>query len=129
MLFIMMTKDSIGQNLKNHQWKNRVLLVLSNSESNRAFKKQMLQFTDVEALKERKLLVYQIFPDNYLLGKKREKSTLFFEQFMKDKETFRVVLIGLDGGIKYSQTEVLSRDKLFDIIDSMPMRQAEIRRN
>ena len=89
----------------------------------------MLQFTDVEALKERKLLVYQIFPDNYLLGKKREKSTLFFEQFMKDKETFRVVLIGLDGGIKYSQTEVLSRDKLFDIIDSMPMRQAEIRRN
>jgi len=36
-------------------------------------------------------------------------------------------LIGLDGGVKLKETEVLKKEDLFSIIDSMPMRLREIR--
>lgn len=48
---------------------------------------------------------------------------------MVKKSDFRVLLIGLDGGKKLDQTKMLSVKKLFNIIDSMPMRQAEIQKN
>ena len=47
---------------------------------------------------------------------------------MVKKSDFRVLLIGLDGGKKLDQTKMLSVKKLFNIIDSMPMRQAEIQK-
>ena len=50
-------------------------------------------------------------------------------RYKAEKSDFRVILIGLDGGEKLEQTEVLSAEKLFNTIDSMPMRQAEIRKN
>ena len=39
------------------------------------------------------------------------------------------MLIGLDGGIKLEQIQILSAEKLFAIIDGMPMRKREIRKN
>ena len=42
---------------------------------------------------------------------------------------FEVILIGLDGGEKLRQTKVLETDKLFAIIDGMPMRRSEIIKN
>ena len=41
--------------------------------------------------------------------------------------TFEVVLIGLDGGIKLRQTKLVSLDKLFTLIDGMPMRRNELK--
>ena len=38
---------------------------------------------------------------------------------------FEIVLIGKDGGEKLRQGQVLSSEKLFGLIDAMPMRQAE----
>ncbi|MBT8185067.1 MAG: DUF4174 domain-containing protein, partial [Eudoraea sp.] len=35
---------------------------------------------------------------------------------------------GLDGGIKYRKTALLTMEELFSIIDSMPMRRAEMRK-
>lgn len=45
------------------------------------------------------------------------------------KSDFEVILIGLDGGVKLRQTEALETKKLFDLINSVPMRQAEMRKN
>ena len=50
-----------------------------------------------------------------------------FKKFKKTKNGFEIILIGLDGGIKLRQNELLSTRKLFELIDGMPMRQAEIR--
>ena len=38
-----------------------------------------------------------------------------------------MILIGLDGGVKLRQTEMISLDKLFTLIDGMPMRRREIK--
>lgn len=41
---------------------------------------------------------------------------------------FRALLIGKDGGVKLTATEPLTAKRLFGEIDSMPMRQQEMRR-
>lgn len=44
-------------------------------------------------------------------------------------ETTALILIGKDGGVKARQTEKSDVQALLDLIDTMPMRQAEIRRS
>ena len=41
---------------------------------------------------------------------------------------FEIVLIGKDGGEKFSSPEPITPDRLFEIIDAMPMRRDEMRR-
>ena len=48
---------------------------------------------------------------------------------LNENENFEVILIGLDGGIKLQQTEILIKKDLFRIIDTMFMRRNEIIRN
>jgi len=52
-----------------------------------------------------------------------------FSSFIPKKDVFTIRLIGLDGGIKLEQNRVLSSEKLFTVIDGMPMRKNEIRKN
>ena len=49
------------------------------------------------------------------------------ERFDVAPDTFRVVLIGKDGGEKLRLDEVPDLDAVFALIDGMPMRRAEIR--
>lgn len=41
---------------------------------------------------------------------------------------FLAVLIGKDGGVKLRETSPVETDRLFNLIDSMPMRQREMKR-
>ena len=41
-------------------------------------------------------------------------------------QSFRILLIGKDGGIKYESNRSVSLIHLFELIDSMPMRQDEM---
>ncbi|MGF1501491.1 MAG: DUF4174 domain-containing protein [Paracoccaceae bacterium] len=43
-------------------------------------------------------------------------------------EGFTVILVGLDGGEKFRETEVVDPDRLNALIDAMPMRRNELRR-
>ncbi|MCF0049134.1 DUF4174 domain-containing protein [Dyadobacter sp. LJ53] len=42
---------------------------------------------------------------------------------------FTFILIGRDGGEKLKSSEVVTPDKLFGLIDAMPMRKQEIKQN
>ncbi|MFT7248844.1 MAG: hypothetical protein ACI97P_001623, partial [Arcticibacterium sp.] len=46
LLSIMIQHTAFGQNLEKHQWKSRVLLILSKNENNNQFKEQIAQFTN-----------------------------------------------------------------------------------
>ena len=41
-------------------------------------------------------------------------------------QSLRILLIGKDGGIKYESSRSVSILRLFELIDSMPMRQDEM---
>ena len=44
----------------------------------------------------------------------------------KNDQSFRILLIGKDGGIKYESNRFVSLIQLFELIDSMPVRQDEM---
>ena len=48
-------------------------------------------------------------------------------RFMVESESFRVILIGKDGSQKLSSGVVVSVDTLSAVVDSMPMRQQELK--
>ena len=130
-LIIMFSKFSAlhAQNLSQHLWKNRIILILSENTS--AFQRQMLAFkTNEKGMNERSLIVYHLKPDAYeqVMPKSDvRKSTNLFEKYKQVNVPCEVILIGLDGSIKLRQKDFLSCEKLFATIDSMPMRSAEIK--
>lgn len=122
-----------AQDLKDHQWKDRLVLVLADNKDKQNFQKQLAELQkDREALKERKLVIYQILPDKFTTGFKPESwknNSELYHKYKTNNQDFQVLLIGLDGSIKLEQSAVLSLKKLFSTIDSMPMRQSEMRQN
>jgi hypothetical protein len=118
-----------AQNLSQHLWKNRVILILS--EDNSAFERQMLAFkANEKGIYERSLIVYHLKSDEYEQVMPKgdvQRSMNLFKKNNQANVSFELILIGLDGGIKLRQKEFLSCEKLFAIIDSMPMRSAEIK--
>lgn len=122
-----------AQNLTEYQWENRLVVMFSQSEKSPAVEKQLKNLEEKsEGLKERKLKIIHSIPGRQRIifpsSSEWQDSELY--STMKQKNTgFEVILIGLDGGVKLRQTEILENQRLFDLIDSMPMRKAEMRRN
>ncbi len=127
-----MSLNTLAQDLSDHQWKNRLVLILTESKSLGVYKDQINELlTDRPDLEERKLVIYSVMPDQYKKGITSQEwvnSKDLYDEYKKAEDEFEVILIGLDGGVKLRQTKLLTNDKLFAIIDGMPMRRAEIRR-
>lgn len=121
---------SFGQNMEKHLWKNRVLLIYIPDEKSQELDKQfeILEKNSRELL-ERKIVIYSFTKKSYKLNFEDtwKKSEEVFSSFKPKKDVFTITLIGLDGGIKLEQNRVLSSEKLFAIIDGMPMRKTEIK--
>lgn len=122
-----------GQDLSKHRWQNRLILLLTDDENNSTFQPQLAEFRkDFTGLNERKLIIYQVMPEEFKTGLNagnKIKSDRLFNDYKKTNSGFEVILLGLDGGIKLRQDELLSLEKLYAIIDAMPMRRREIERS
>lgn len=110
--------------LEDLKWKNRVLLVFS----------QDFDFGRSDELKEEladRKLVYFVFIDDIKSNSKYQFSDSYITQLKKkhnsEPKTSKWVLIGLDGGVKLQEQSELNWEKVFRTIDSMPMRQSEIK--
>lgn len=56
-----------------------------------------------------------------------EKGNELFEAYKVGDVPFMVILVGKDGLEKYRSTKLLGMEKLFAIIDAMPMRKQEMK--
>ena len=122
-----------AQDLDKYQWKNRIILIITENEGSDVLNRQLQVFKDEnKELKERKLKIFQVSPGKYRECFPRKKDWTTAEksiyELKKSNTDYEILLLGLDGGVKSRQTEILETEKLFDLIDSMPMRQAEMRR-
>ncbi len=132
LLCIITTQLSFGQDFSSHIWEDRVLVILTDSPENQTFKKQYERLLlNQDGLKERKLVLYLVTPS----GKNSDlpqlnlvSNTQQYTRHKKFKNNFEIILIGLDGGKKLHQNELLLPQKLFDRIDAMPMRAQELRK-
>ena len=107
----MLSVKSDAQELAQYQWQHRVIILCGDSHSD-SYQKQlnMLSAEELDAkFADRKLIL------------------------IKDSEEhcgddFKIMLYGLDGGVKLSSSTAVKTQEIFDLIDSMPMRRAEIMR-
>ncbi|MDF1697577.1 MAG: DUF4174 domain-containing protein [Saprospiraceae bacterium] len=136
MMCISISTQFMAQHIANHQWKNRVLVVYTLDFGTIEYINQFNEFKDKdEALQDRKLILYEIVKDSIRMvsnHNSRDESPWLplhkkWAQYTNKKDKFQITLIGLDGGIKLKQSNVLKTEELFRIIDSMPMRRAEMR--
>ena len=115
--------------LEPYKWKNRILLVFSPHDSS-DIDKQLAVFSNYqEGMQERDLLVFKIadesihHPDGSRDG--LEAADNLRNKYQVTENQFSVILIGKDGTEKLRQNEVLDAEKLFAVIDAMPMRKQE----
>ncbi len=116
-----------------YQWNNRLVLVFAESSSDSLAGEQLKQFTGEEVkLRDRDMLVFLIQD-----GSAREVLTdcVFFvdetelrDLYSVDQHKSEVLLIGKDGGGKLVRKSMVQANKLYELIDRMPMRRAERRR-
>lgn len=126
-----------AQPMEKHQWKNRIIIIQASDERSPLYKDQLSVFSDSEsAFIERKLVLYEIVGDKYRIRDFQKTDHSGDWQNLKDqpgfltgnKKPFSVFLIGLDGGVKLKKTDILTQKELFGLIDSMPMRRQELRK-
>lgn len=133
-MILLTTVPTLAQNISSHQWKERVLLVLTTDSTSDAFKTQVQQFEDhLPGLEERKLQIYLASPEAY----KNYNATndvwipggSLYTTYKSKDSSIELVLIGLDGGIKLRTYSLTPMEDIFVTIDGMPMRRSEIKRN
>ncbi len=120
--------DCAAQSLTDYRWQNRLVLILAASEDSPFLQDQLNALSgDDPGLQDRKLIVLQLTPTTSRRGLDETKwqpadAALYQTHHRSGEE---VLLIGLDGGVKLRQREILTREKLYAAIDAMPMRRAE----
>lgn len=126
-----------AQDLKEHRWNNRILIVKTMNINSDKFQNQLKEIENSkDDFIERKLVLYKIIDDTYEVIDFQNKeskqsgniSEAFASKFLEENVEFEAILIGLDGGIKLRHNKVLEIENLYNTIDIMPMRRSEINR-
>lgn len=114
------------------QWKNRLLLLFAPNRNHPMFDAlhKSLAARQSEA-SDRDLVILEILESSASSMNNEsidsETARLLREKFDPHQDEFTVILIGKDGGIKLTRKEETKLDDIFALIDSMPMRQDEMR--
>ncbi|MDB9741660.1 DUF4174 domain-containing protein [Akkermansiaceae bacterium] len=112
-----------------HLWKDRVILLFGEKDYSKELSQQK------EEVEDRDLVYYQVnnagvvkTNGDILLTEEEVKamSAKYSKQSKEGKES-SIVLIGKDGGVK-RRWNTLKLEEIFALIDSMPMRQNEMRK-
>ena len=97
----------------------RKILIFGNEEHSSLVQQQLALFNkEAAGIKERDIKITIVSKDDLLNKKYHIKAG-----------SFTVILLGKDGTEKFRTDEILLTQKLFAIIDAMPMRQAEMNKN
>ena len=100
---------------------NRRLLVFAPSAGHEAYARQLQLLEGREpGCQDRDLLTEPFFEDG------SDGSAAARSRFRVEGGAFVAVLVGRDGGEKFRSAEPVPPEKLFDLIDAMPMRRREV---
>lgn len=123
-----------SQNPADYKWQNRAIVVFTDSENSDKFKAQKKELmAGMKGFEDRKLVLLHSTPEKFRKSLPVDSEWMqdagIYDEMLDKEADFEVILIGLDGGVKLRQREILESKHLFSLIDSMPMRQAELRKN
>lgn len=117
--------------LEKYRWEHRLLLVFASDEDSALYRRQqeMLRIAE-HGLTERDMVIVFIIRNAVSTNEGPAPPASagdLRDAYGVSPQEFRVVLIGRDGGVKLRQEEPISAADMFALIDSMPMRQREMR--
>jgi hypothetical protein len=120
--------------LTQYQWQKRLLLVFAPTREEPNFQAlhEPLGARTPE-VDDRDLVVFEVLEagpstvDEDPLDPSAAR--LLRARFRVPNGAFSVILVGKDGGVKLDRQDRTSLDEIFGLIDSMPMRQHEMRRD
>ena len=120
-----MSNYTWSQNLDKHQWKERVIYIVADKENHALLEQQFdLLNRDKQGLVDRNIVVYKCLEGKYTFYNWNDKPKI--NTASNISEGFKIVLVGLDGGEKYSSNTIVESDVIFNLIDAMPMRRQEL---
>jgi hypothetical protein len=126
-------KEALSMDLTKFQWKNRLLFLFAEDASDPFFKNLQGQIMAQKAeVDDRDLIVFEVPAqgparmNNSPLDRKEADSIR--THFAIPSNTFNLILVGKDGGIKLKSEDRVDLSDVFGLIDSMPMRQREMQR-
>lgn len=131
MTMMIFSQFATAQKLKDFKWENRIIVVFAGDPVSDDFSTQVAALeSSLPELSERKLLLLKVNGHRITDQYDNSYNATLHEELRKLKnsgEGFEIVLIGLDGGVKLRKTEVVKQSKIFGLIDTMPMRRAEMK--
>jgi hypothetical protein len=102
------------------RWQKRVIVLFAADEA--MARRQRALLTDAGGITERDLHLIEVIGDR-VSGTSTPAAEL--RRRLKPEGTFTLILIGKDGGVKLRSAAPVAQDRLFDVIDAMPMRATE----
>jgi hypothetical protein len=124
-------KETLSMDLTQFQWKNRLLFLFAEDANDPFFKNLQNQIMAQKAeVDDRDLIIFEL----PVQGPARMGTTPLDQKeadsirthFAIPSNTFSLILVGKDGGIKLKREERVDLSDVFGLIDSMPMRQREM---
>lgn len=121
--------------LESLKWEKRPILLFAKSRSFAQLGKQLDLLRDYRPdLQERDIVVLSTTGNQETsaaigyVSIDRGTARLLRRRFEPDMKGLTVILIGKDGGEKGRWTSVVEPQEIFDLIDSMPMREQEVKK-
>ena len=120
--------------LEEFRWKSRLIVLTASSPEDQIFVEQKtLLASQEEGILERDLRIIEVFQNGQGKIDQEQLSPESVSRLLKSlkvrKEEFRIFLIGKDGTVKLHSDKPVTAAEIFSLIDSMPMRQREMRKN
>ena len=125
-------RDSSSMDLRQFQWKNRLFFIFAEDGSHPLFKDLQNQIIAQKAeVDDRDLIVFEVPAQGPArmnsMPLDRKKADSIRNHFAVSDDAFSLILVGKDGSIKLQRNERVDLTDVFGLIDSMPMRQREIK--
>jgi hypothetical protein len=124
-------KETLSMDLTQFQWKNRLLFLFAEDASDPIFTNLQRQIMDQkDEVADRDLIVFEVPAKGPArMGTApldRQQADSIRNHFDIPGNTFSLILVGKDGGIKLKREDRVDLSDVFGLIDSMPMRQREM---
>ena len=125
-------KEALSMDLDQFKWKNRLLFIFAPEEGDSIFQALQSEIsTQPDEISERDLVVFKIFETGPSYQQNIQIDTrtaaAIRTKFAAPPGQFTCILVGKDGGIKLRQDSQVKLEKVFNLIDAMPMRREEMR--
>lgn len=124
--FLLFFQDSLEDKLGSRVGKSRVVIVYCPKVSDVEFKLQKKWLGEVgKEIMERDLSIIECIESNLTA----EDALHLKERFKYSPNHFCMWLIGKDGEVKLISSKPVKPEQIFGLIDSMPMRREEMKKN